>query len=52
MKEKLSEWIDKEIARLDREIECEKPEGAQTNPVPDVLRQALGAMVDKMPSGT
>jgi|GEM_PF-1279646 len=42
MKKDLREWIDKEVARLDKEVEGEKPEGTEPNPVPDALRQALG----------
>jgi len=42
MKKDLQAWIDKEVARLDREIEGKKPEGSEENPVPDELREALG----------
>jgi len=42
MKKDLREWIDKEVDRLDKEVEGEKPEETESNPVPDELRQALG----------
>jgi len=42
MKKDLSEWIDDEVARLDKEAEDENSEGSESNPVPEPLRQALG----------
>ena len=42
MKKDLREWIDKEVERLDKEVEGGKPEGSEENPVPDELREALG----------
>jgi hypothetical protein len=47
MKKDLSEWIDKEVERLDQEIEGKKPEGSETNPAPDALREALGSVNGK-----
>ena len=42
MKKDLREWIDKEVIRLDKEVDGEKPGQTEPNPVPDELRQALG----------
>ena len=50
MKKDLREWIDKEGARLERDIEGVKPEEAELNPLPDALRQALSETSDKKPA--
>jgi hypothetical protein len=42
MKKDMKEWIDKEVDRLDKEVEGEKPGETEPNPIPDELRQALG----------
>ncbi len=43
----MREWIDDEVARLDKEAAGENPEGTESNPVPEELRQALGKTPDK-----
>ncbi len=50
MKKDLREWIDKEVDRLDKEVEGVKPEETESNPVPDELRQALGKTSGKKSS--
>ncbi len=50
MKKNLPEWIDKEVARLDKEVKGENSEAAESNPIPDELRQALGKISSKKPS--
>ncbi len=50
MKKELREWIDKEVDRLDREGEGGNPEGTETNPVPDDLKQALAETSGKKSS--
>jgi hypothetical protein len=50
MKKVLREWIDKEVARLDREGEGENSDAAEPNPVPDALREALAETSDKKPA--
>lgn len=42
MKKDLREWIDREVERLDREVEGEEPKKAIPDPVPEELQQALG----------
>ena len=51
MKNELRAWIDKEVARLDQEIEGENPEKAEPDPVPDGLREALTETSGKKPQG-
>ena len=50
MKKDVKEWIDKEVDRLDREIEGESPESSTPEPVPDALREALGKTAEKKSS--
>ena len=50
MKKDLSEWIDKEVTRLDQEGEGENSDAVEPNPVPDALREAFAETSDKKPA--